>query len=241
MNKKYDFNEIDAEKILTILYPTVSAVEFNLIDLIEAMDEVGADSKRVADIAKMLEEISFLDEIENVQEHWKEIRATFFTDIMNVQIKEEMGNPYFAFMQYFQVDELFRIFDDYVLESGKRIYVDKKEILTYEEFKKSLIKRAFDVANEASELFNQDDALNIFDRQWNKVLDPKEIGEKEDEIFDFILAFEEYNSASKIENERFWGDKIVKLAYELINRTLAIVSFNSFLDEYNFQDELVEE
>jgi hypothetical protein len=89
--------------------------------------------------------------------------------------------------------------------------------------------------------FNQDDALNIFDRQWNKVLDPKEIGEKEDEIFDFILAFEEYNSASKIENERFWGDKIVKLAYELINRTLAIVSFNSFLDEYNFQDELVEE
>jgi hypothetical protein len=34
-------------------------------------------------------------------------------------------------------------------------------------------------------------------------LDPKEIGEKEDEIFDFILAFEEYNSASKIENERF--------------------------------------
>jgi hypothetical protein len=84
---------------------------------------------------------------------------------MNVQIKEEMGNPYFAFMQYFQVDELFRIFDDYVLESGKRIYVDKKEILTYEEFKKSLIKRAFDVANEASELFNQDDALNIFDRQ----------------------------------------------------------------------------
>jgi hypothetical protein len=69
MNKKYDFNEIDAEKILTILYPTVSAIEFNLIDLIEAMDEVGADSKRVADIAKMLEEISFLDEIENVQEH----------------------------------------------------------------------------------------------------------------------------------------------------------------------------
>lgn len=241
MNNKYDFTEQEAEQLLNILHPTISAIEMNIIDLIEAMEELGMNTLSVEKISLQLANLEFIDEFETMKNDWNEIKEEFFVSVMNVQIVDDLGNPYFVFMQYFQVDELMTLLDEFIIDSQKRLKIEHKNIKTVDEFRASLIEKARDVSRDALKLFDRDDALNIFSRQWTKIVEEKDLSKVEDESFDFIIAFEEYNSASEIENERFWNDKVVKLAYELINRTLALISFNNFLDEFNFDEETVDE
>jgi hypothetical protein len=241
MNNKYDFTEQEAEQLLNILHPTVSAIEMNIADLIEAMEELGMDTEAVTNVADKLINLEFIDEFESMKNDWKEISESFFTKVMNVQIVDDLGNPYFVFMQYFQVDELMTQLDEFIIGSQKRLKIEHKQIKTVDEFRTSLIEKAREVSRDVLKLFDRDDALNIFSRQWTKIVEEKNLSEVENIIFDFIIAFEEYNSASEIENERFWNDKVVKLAYELINRTLALISFNNFLDEFNFDEETIDD
>lgn len=240
MNKNYEFEDEYVEKVLDILSPNFAVIESELKELDEELDLFSLNSKKIKEIISNLNNIEYLDEFEKFKDSWDEYTSKFYMEVMETQLKDGLGKPYKIFLAFYEVDELIKQFELAVKMMQESIK-NKNQVYSDEEYKKFLIQQSNSYHNSAIELASQD---KIFDNFINFAKDHKfglNYEDDEDQTYELLCFLEEEFGSGEFENELFWQNKEIKIVYEHLARSLANLSFANFINEQNWNEEIVGE